>query len=52
MTTDDVAEVLHIHRRTVYNWIKAKRLKASKPEGIKSWIISKEDFLRFTKNRT
>lgn len=42
-TLDEVAKKLGVTRRTLYNYIKAEKLKANKPQG--RWIVT-EDNLR------
>ena len=49
LTTDEVAEILNITQRTVYNYIKTGELKAHKmgkywrifPEDLRAFILSK-----------
>lgn len=46
-TLQEVEELLHVTRRTTYNWIKAGKLKAFKVG--KGWRVTKEaleDFMR------
>lgn len=52
ITTAEVAEKLSVHPRTVYNWIKGKHLKASKPAGSKKWLILRTDLEKFIKNKS
>ena len=44
-TTEEVAEILHVTKRTVYNYIKAGTLKAVKIG--KYWRISAENLEEF-----
>lgn len=46
-TVKEVAEHLRIHERTVYRYIKAKKLKATK---IGAWRISIEDLRDFVRH--
>jgi excisionase family DNA binding protein len=46
-TVKEVAEVLRVHQRTIFRYIKNKKLKAVK---IGHWRIKKEDFDKFVNN--
>lgn len=46
LTVNDVCEILHKHRRTIYFYIKSGQLKAIKPGG-KSFIIYESDLKEF-----
>lgn len=49
-TTLEVAEILKVHQRTIFRYIKSGKLKASK---IGNWRITKEDLDNFiNKNKT
>jgi excisionase family DNA binding protein len=43
-TTQEVAEILKVHQRTIFRYIKSGRLKAVKTG---HWRIKKEDFDKF-----
>lgn len=43
-TTNEVADILKIHKRTIFRYIKSGKLKATK---IGQWRIKKEDLDRF-----
>lgn len=46
----EVAEILRVHRRTVYTYLKNGDLKAFKPG--KEWRVTPEDLEDFIKRRT
>lgn len=45
----DACEILHVHRRTIYFYIRSGQLKAAKPGG-KNYIIYESDLNEFIKN--
>lgn len=47
LTIDQIASMLHVHRRTVWRWIRAGKLKAAKIG--KAWRIREEDFEAFVR---
>lgn len=49
LTVDEVCEILHKHRRTIYAYIRSGQLKAIKPGG-KNFIIYERDLNEFIKN--
>ena len=49
-TLEELAEILQVTRRTLYNWIKDKKLKAFKVG--KSWRVTREALAEFTQNGT
>jgi len=49
-TLDEVMELLHFTRRTIYNYIKAGHLKAVKFG--RFWRVREEDLIEFTKTGT
>ncbi len=48
-TPEDIAEILHVSRRTVYRYLKDGRLSASQPSG-KLWRITEDDLRAFLDN--
>lgn len=44
-TPEEVAEILHVTRRTVYGWIKSGKLKASKVG--RGWRVKREELDSF-----
>ncbi|MGX7364689.1 helix-turn-helix domain-containing protein [Aerococcus suis] len=48
-TVEEVADMLKVSRRTVYNYIKSEKLRAYKIG--KEWRISKEDVLALIKGQ-
>lgn len=44
-TVMEVAEIFHVNRRSVYNWLKDNKLHAVKIG--KAWLISEEELKRF-----
>ena len=49
LTVNDVCEILHKHRRTIYFYIKSGQLKAIKPGG-KNFLIYESDLNEFINN--
>lgn len=49
-TTDEIVEILHISRRTLYNYIKAGEIKAFKAG--REWRITNESLKEFTERGT
>lgn len=49
-STDDFCEIFGITRRTVYNWIKSKKIHAVKIG--RSWYIPAEEVSRIRKEGT
>lgn len=45
-TVNEIAEILKVHQRTVFRYIKSGKLKAVKTG---QWRIKKEDFDKFIK---
>lgn len=41
----EVAAIFHVNRRSIYNWIKDKKLHAVKIG--KTWLVSEEEVKRF-----
>lgn len=49
-TLEEIQEILHVTRRTIYNWIKDGKLKAFKVG--KGWRVTREALEDFTKTGT
>ena len=49
-TLEELAEILQVTRRTIYNWIKGGKLKAFKVG--KSWRVTREALNEFTQRGT
>ena len=47
LTADEVAEMLHVSRRSVWGWIRQGKLKAAKLG--RSWLIRESDFEDFVR---
>lgn len=46
-TAKEIAEILKVHHRTVFRYIKSGKLKATKIVEGGNWRIKKEDFDKF-----
>lgn len=51
LTTNEIAEILRVHQRTVQRWISSNRLKATKV-GPKILRVRKQDFDEFIKSQS
>lgn len=49
-TLKEVAAYLKVSRQTIYNYVTAKRLKASKLAGQREYRVSEKDLQEFIKN--
>lgn len=49
-TLSEIAELLQVTRRTIYNWIKGGKLKAFRAG--KEWRVTKEALAEFTQTGT
>lgn len=49
-TLQEVADYLKVSRQTIYNYVTAKRLKASKLAGQREYRVTEKDLQDFIKN--
>ena len=46
-TINDVADMMHVHRHTVYDWIQSGRLESARPNGTKKHLITAASLMAF-----
>ena len=49
-TLQEVADYLKVSRQTIYNYVTAKKLRASKLAGQRTYRVTEEDLQDFLKN--
>ena len=50
LTVEDISEMLGVAPDSVRQWIRDKRLKATRPG--RQWLVKREDLEKFLKERT